>query len=400
MIPSVAFACYGLLAGLALCGQALGYTNIFNDLPVYDTPLTKVDHHYIVGPIRTSFEVDTVGTWGEFKHTHGGESIASYRPPVAFCPIGNHSFYFYGYSEGTNDSYYAGTGFAVAVSSLHPQQTVDIHMREDLPWGLMPKSTEDDSVGYLYAYLFVPRSPCVSINDTTSVQFWDAFTDTVTHGSLMTVYTLEDEGKTLRVDRPQHLYADMDENEYEYGLFASMVVHEVIYLYALDVSNYGNSRQILVARSHIDTVTDKSTWTYWTGSKWTAVEPKATAAAPSASVIYELPDDQTFYMSFSIYNPGASIFYSEYHHAYLMIFVSSADTSSYIIEYAPTPIGPWTTNRKVLYTDNTYDVTSSIVSPAFFSSPLINATPGKELLLTPISTDGNLVPNIQKLIFS
>ncbi|KAK9462064.1 uncharacterized protein V1516DRAFT_663771 [Lipomyces oligophaga] len=391
------------LAALAKVASADSQTNDFEDLPVYDTPFDNITHHYIVGPYRTSFKVKTVGTWGELKGNlyAGSENITERRPPVTFCPIGNHSFWFYGYNDNYNEDVKI-SGLAIGTSSLHPQHAVDIPvpLGNDGFYDVVPTSSEDLSVQATFANLIIPRSLCVAINSTTSVQFWDAYVDSGSRGSVMTVYTIEDDAATLHVTRPQDVYGDAYNNEYEFGLFASLVVNKVIYLYALDVSSYGNSRQLLVARSHIDTFTDKSTWTYWTGSKWTAVEPTATAAASSESVIYELPDDQQFYMGTTPFASGGSIFYSDYHHAYLMIFVSSADTSSYIIEYAPTPIGPWTTNRKVLYTDNTYAIHSSLATPAFFSSPLINAASGKQLMLTPSNTDDQYGCYVQKLIFS
>ncbi|KAK9251351.1 hypothetical protein V1507DRAFT_464708 [Lipomyces tetrasporus] len=44
------------------------------------------------------------------------------------------------------------------------------------------------------------------------------------------------------------------------------------------------------------------------------------------------------------------MFFSEYHNAYLLVCFSNRADSTFRVSYAPSPVGPWTTDDKVLHT--------------------------------------------------
>ncbi|KAK9461922.1 uncharacterized protein V1516DRAFT_673321 [Lipomyces oligophaga] len=387
------------------------------DIPVYYTPFEFPSHHYRVYPHHTSFKVDKVGTWGKLNDyssyvNRQDNWISKRNPVVTFCPIGNQSFWFEGFSWVPLAGPFRTT-LSIGKSSLHPNQVYDRVLRpgytidqsrELSQQGIDPfygeaallseEELPEQGDGDLYSDPtdnLQPRTFCVPIDDQTAIQFWYSYR----RGSFIMVYTVKDNGTTLRLFRHDDLISDVSLHEYTYGLFGAMRVNQVIYLYAVDDSTYGQSRDVLLARALVDSYQDKSTWTYWNNQKqtWTAIEPKATVRRDQTYAIYSLPDGDSF-------AGPSSIFYSDYHHAYLMVFVSSVSgTSTYIVEYAPTPVGPWSTNKHILYKDANY--TAGLVTPAIFSTPFIDAPSGKQLMLTPSglkNVDG-FSTFVQKLIF-
>ncbi|KAK9461921.1 uncharacterized protein V1516DRAFT_663629 [Lipomyces oligophaga] len=416
-----------LITGLALPSIALTtYWYDLIDIPVHETPFSFPSHNYRVYPRHTSFRVDVVGTWGRLNDYNSflnrQDNWINIRTPlVTFCPIGNQSFWFEGYSWTPLAGDFSTT-LSIGKSSLHPNQVVDRVLRPnytiaqsrnlddqgiDPYYGISAIESNEEYQGDPYSEDWTeypsprwqPRTFCVPIDDSSAVQFWQSCSsvDSICHrrGSFMIIYTVKDNGTTLRLFRQGDLISDVSKNEYEYGLFGAFKVHQVVYLYAVDHSSYGQSRDVLLARAPVDSYQDKSTWTYWNNQKqtWTAIEPKATVRRDQTYAIYSLPDGDSF-------AGPSSIFYSDYHHAYLMVFVSSVSgTSTYIVEYAPTPVGPWTTNKHILYKDANY--TAGLVTPAIFSTPLIDAPSGKQLMLTPSGLGSDQTNTyVQKLIFA
>ncbi|KAK9459482.1 uncharacterized protein V1516DRAFT_628069 [Lipomyces oligophaga] len=383
--------------------QATSYSYDVLDVPVYHTPFDFPTHFYRVYPRRTSFEVAMVGNWGSlndwYSQLYRRDNWISMRyAPVTFCPIGNQSFWFEGYTW-VIDSGPFYTGLSIGKSSLHPNQSRDLSSSgQDPQYGMSALVANEEAVDGEASSTIHTGSFCVPISPTTSIQFWQSCIsdedECERRGSFLMVYTLKDDGTTLSLFRPQTIYSDYTTGHYEYGIFATMVVNQVIYLYAADYSSYSYSRDVLLARAPLATYSQKSTWTYWNNLKqrWSVIEPIADQRRDKTHAIYSLPEGDSFV-------GPSSVFYSEYHRAYLMIFLSSASgESSYIIEYAPTPVGPWSTNKQVLYNDPNYK--AGLVTPTIFSTPLINAPSGKQLLLIGSDLKYGFGAVIQKLIFA
>ncbi|KAK9461935.1 uncharacterized protein V1516DRAFT_663643 [Lipomyces oligophaga] len=427
---------FAAFIALASGANAQG-TEVLTNLPVYNTPFTYADPSYEVSPKKTDFTVSKVATWGSLtdwksKHNSSAFHITEYGTPVSFCPIGNHSFWVTGDVEVDNTPatmqlfWYYPSYLSVGMSPLHTTNVVSA-MDQWLPYNGSDVSfvAWTDAQFSSYTNPFEqPLTACVPINSTTSIQVWNSYLNLNTEalglpsfsqGSYLVKYTLSDDGKTLTTDRPQKFVNELDTTfteagdngvdltitgQYLWGKFAAMKVEDYIYLYALDVSVYSNSTDLMVARAPVDDVMDSSSWSYYSASTdtWLTTAPTATESRKDTLAIYSLPSDIKFAAG-TENNAGGSVFYSEYHDAYLMIFVASDDTTKYIIEYAPSPVGPWSTDRHVLYTDAYHDITSSIFSVYAFSTPLIGTAQGKELLISTKSKNSVANAIVQKLIF-
>ncbi|KAK9490744.1 hypothetical protein V1508DRAFT_406131 [Lipomyces doorenjongii] len=136
-----------------------------------------------------------------------------------------------------------------------------------------------------------------------------------------TTVTLEFDPDTemLTVTRDQQV--TFPPTTYAYGSFASIVGNGVAFLYGLDTT-YSNKMDVHVARVSFNHISDYKKYQYYDAStkSWSFTQPLPTARRPSAAVT----------SNWMPYSTG-SMFYSEYHSAYLLV-----------VSYAPFPVGPWT----------------------------------------------------------
>ncbi|KAK9459362.1 uncharacterized protein V1516DRAFT_512189 [Lipomyces oligophaga] len=399
-------------------------TVVLENLPVYDTPITYTDPSYEVSPQKLDFTVSKVATWGSLtdwksKHNSSVAHITSYEyNAVTFCPIGNHSFWVSGLTavdkEEPDFGIYDGFPSYVSVG-MSPLHVTNVVSDLDAWWTNTSDGLEafmsfaSGDFSSVTTPIDEPLTVCVPINSTTSIHVWNYYMEFYeidvpqSVGSFLVSYTLSDDGKTLTTYRPKKRYTQAAGfgNDYLWGKWASIKVEDYIYLYVVDVSSEGNSQDLLVARAPVEDVMDISSWTYYSANNatWLTTAPELGESRKDTLAIYSLPDDIQFATSGESHTAGGSIFYSEYHDAYLMVFVASDDTTKYIIEYAPTPVGPWSTDRHVLYTDAYHEITKSIFSVYAFSTPLIGEPAGKQLLISTKSKTNSSYAIMQKLIF-
>ncbi|KAK9382363.1 uncharacterized protein V2V93DRAFT_322264 [Kockiozyma suomiensis] len=379
-------------------------SGVWSGFAEYSTPHYFPTTRYRVTPQYTDFTVSSVTYWGKVNDFHAQSSdnsswVNSRRAPLTFCAIGDNSFWFTGLQQ--SDDLTVPTSMAISQSSTHPSYVSDYSAFD--PSSLIyfiPQSPEEAAIEANTAKLSMPRTNCAMISATRAVQFWDSWVDFASRGSFLVQYDLKVSNNSLTVTRFKDLYGSVAENQYSYGLFASMKVNSVVYMYALDTSEYGNSQDIFVASAPAEKVVVKSTWRYWHNStqSWSTEEPLA-VKSHKLDAIYSLSGSDTFAMGESLFSAGGSIFYSEYHSAYIMVYVST-DKTKYIIEYAPTPVGPWSTLKKVLYTDSKNSLAAALVTPAMFSTPAAAGKSGKSLLMTPASSNSEYDGLTYKLNFA
>ncbi|KAK7204029.1 hypothetical protein BZA70DRAFT_290580 [Myxozyma melibiosi] len=368
-----------------------------------NTSFFEIEHYYPspryhVYPRRTDFSVASFVNWGQItdynsKANDGDDYFSLETGPFAYCAIGNYSFWLSQYGRGSLAG--AGAHFLMAMNGSHPSWA-KIHpdlddIDEDYNTMIPYTDDENDAMNEPYYFtFFAPRSSCVMTSATTAVQVWEILhekRDDLAIGSMLVNYTINPDEGTFASTRPQDVYSsyyvdDDDDADYQYGygLLSTMKVNGVIYMYAVDRSSYGNYQDVLLASAPASTVLDKSTWSYWQNStqSWNTTEPLATKRRQ---------DDAVYTASSSIgyqIDGGSmgSIFYSEYHHAYIFTYSTSDDPSTLIIEYAPTPAGPWSQNEQVLVNSTDVDFNYAIVTPYFYNSPAHEGHVGKELLIS------------------
>ncbi|KAK9447219.1 uncharacterized protein V1518DRAFT_421670 [Limtongia smithiae] len=381
------------------------YQSYTFSIPTYSTPHYYPDPAYSVTPKRTDFSVETVHSWGnltdwEDNLSASASSFPERRRPATYCSIGSRSFWIMGLGFTKDEASASETTLAMGRTTAHPSWTKDVLLYDeygDLD-AVVPYTLEENSITPSNGMIHIPRTHCAQLDGGASkaVQFWDSWSNDASRGSFIMTYEIDETNGTITVVRPQDLYSTRDDDEYTYGLFAAMTVQDVVYMYALD-SNYG-SHDVHVAAAPVSTVTDKSTWTYYLASNetWTSTEPLSTERR-KADAVYSLPDTLSFVMDASMFNAGGSIFYSPYHDAYLMVFVTTEKENYFIVEYAATPVGPWSTKRKTLWYNWSTDSTAALATPSFLEVS-DDGTGGKSLILTPARS--TYVTQVLELTFS
>ncbi|KAJ8096473.1 hypothetical protein POJ06DRAFT_229376 [Lipomyces tetrasporus] len=329
--------------------------------PHYDT----TPDYEVSPPSHLSFTVAYLTDWGNLTDWSQSSTISTRRQGTAtFCSIQNRGFWLFGSTStkalATGVTTVFSSSISLAKTFAHPGWLVDIPA--DV-WPPIPLTADEQEVTTTFHMRFStePHTHCVVVGSNKAIQFWDASLSVrcgQVAGTSMAVYQLNAESNVLTVTRRAAL--TINRNEYRYGSFATIVVAGHVYLYALDNRGSGAYQDVHVARAPSATVEDKSKWRYWDrgAGTWSPTEPLPTTRRQSAAVI-SLPPENFFLES-------ASVFYSAYHNSYLLFFLMD-DSVSLRVKYSPTPLGPWSTDDKIVYTFPAR-VASALVTPVPFQS--------------------------------
>ncbi|KAK9365561.1 hypothetical protein V1509DRAFT_632694 [Lipomyces kononenkoae] len=278
-------------------------------------------------------------------------TLSVYRDGGGSCNIANRTIWFFCDTLGyENDTFKAMTDNSLSVARSFDE----------------PSLLSDATSNYLYSYGWQPAIPytsveypvrnspserfvlwtytnCIQTSDTEAVQFFEltkynSIFSTTYWGNTMAVLNLDTATNMLTVTRNQQVM--FPNTTYSYGSFANMVVEGVAFLYALDTTYSGN-QDVHVARVATWEMSNINMYEYYDASTktWSYTQPQPTARRQSAAVI----------SNWIPYSTG-SMFYSEYHNAYLLIYFDGWADSTFRVSYAPSPVGPWTTNDQTLYT--------------------------------------------------
>ncbi|KAK9354257.1 hypothetical protein V1523DRAFT_156160 [Lipomyces doorenjongii] len=281
------------------------------------------------------------------KHHHPNGRIHDPHSPwhinrdlPCVCPIGSQIFWFFddtfAYKE---DGTFVGAasnsvGIATDVSSPSYIKDISITLEGDvtvaIPW---TESEAEIQYDITARYAFWAYGPCIPIDEKHSWHIWNVVKfyglgKYVSLGYTLAEYEYDDANGSLIVSRQEFLY--YSKTSYPYGAFASIYVSGTLYLYALDPNS--EKYDIHVASAPRATVGDKSTWKYWQSSSqsWTSNEPDGTVRdEANAAIVGKLP-----------FSTG-SVFWSDYHNAYLLVFFSNFADSTFWALTSPTPVGPW-----------------------------------------------------------
>ncbi|KAK7203343.1 hypothetical protein BZA70DRAFT_269209 [Myxozyma melibiosi] len=310
---------------------------------------------------RFSYQVsDSYRISGSCKHDHLKVSSHSdkgklsdpdspwviHRDLPTICPIGKYFFWFFddSFAYKSDGTFVGAASNSVVVSrdSSNPASVEEISIEHDgtvvvaIPWTDEEKETQYDDDRYaLWAF-----GPCVPIDDSHASQVWSivkfansSYSETV--GYTVADYSISD--GALEVTRRE--VTSMTTTTYPYGAFASLLVNNVVYMYALD-STYSDKYDVHLASVPRATIYDTSTWSYYDGGSdsWSSSPPDATKRNKDKAVF-------TGEMPFST----GSMFYSKYHNAYVLVFFTNwADSKFYAIT-SQSPAGPWNTTATFLY---------------------------------------------------
>ncbi|KAK9365076.1 hypothetical protein V1509DRAFT_424252 [Lipomyces kononenkoae] len=319
------------------------------ELPSFLTPVRPAPNpSYYVYPTNTNFEVESIQELG--KQNDPDNPLAVYRDGGGSCSIGNRTVWFFcdtlGYDENDFKAM-ADNSLAVARSFNEPTFLADAtsNSRVSYGWGpAVPYTSEEypwqDFPSKRYAMWTYTN--CLQVSENQAVQFFtlNKFSSRLDYYGLgNTMVTMDFNPKTQMLTLTRDQQVTFPTTTYAYGSFASIVVNGVAFLYGLDTT-YSSNKDVHVARVPVSHISDLSKYLYydaWT-KKWTSKRPKPTARHQSAAV-----------MSNSMPYSSGSMFYSEYHNAYLLVYFSNWADSTFRVSYAPSPVGPWTTDNKIIH---------------------------------------------------
>ncbi|KAK9481482.1 hypothetical protein V1527DRAFT_455965 [Lipomyces starkeyi] len=265
----------------------------------------------------------------------------------------------------------------MALDFSHPSWIRGLSPRPESSWPAIPLTPSEQFVSATYkkTYQFDTSAHCSLISGTSAVQFWNAWSYSAgtyncysPSGSFLAIHTLDSATNKLTISRPGPVYQKLRKT----------------YLYAWDVyyppsddmggehDPGGYHRDIHVAVAPTSTIADKSTWKYYDNRTRTfsSTEPLPTTRRSSAAIII-LNDVST----------SASIFYSEYHDAYLLVYAPFYPPGIYV-RFAPTPLGPWSSGGTKIMDPTQFGYTVvryALASPIFFQT---GGKAGQSLLLT------------------
>ncbi|KAJ8097259.1 hypothetical protein POJ06DRAFT_260928 [Lipomyces tetrasporus] len=319
-------------------------------LPSLLTPVRQAPSpSYGVTPNNTDFEIESFEEFG--KQEDPDNPLTIYRDGGGSCSIGNRTIWFFCDTSGyQNDTFKAITDNSLSVARTfdEPSLLTDAtsnslysygwnpavpYTAEEYPWRNRPSKR----------YVMWTYTNCLQVSENRAVQYfhlykYNSLSSTSDWGNTMATLDFDPDTEMLTVTRDKQV--TFPNTTYEYGSFANMVVDGVAFLYALD-TKYSSKKDVHVARVATDSLSQYDTYQYYDASTktWSYNQPQPTARRQSAAVMSN-------YMPYST----GSMFYSEYHNAYLLVYFSNWADSTFRVSYAPSPVGPWTTDDKVLYT--------------------------------------------------
>ncbi|KAK9372458.1 uncharacterized protein V1513DRAFT_238829 [Lipomyces chichibuensis] len=367
------------------------------------TPHRELSPPFRVTPRNLGFSVASVSN-EDYLHDDSIDSsytVTPFRPTL--CSIQNRTFWFAGpvqiQDAQKRTVALTSSSVAMALNFSHPSWIRELSPRPESSWPIIPLTPAEQFVSATYkkTYQFDTSAHCSLISDTSAVQFWNAWSYNAgtyncysPSGSFLAIYTLDPATNKLTVSRPAPVYQKLS-IQYPYGSFSTLTVQGKTYLYAWDVyyppsddmggehDPGGYHRDIHVAVAPTSTIEDKSTWKYYdnrTGT-FSSTEPLPTTRRSSAAIII-LNDFSTEFANTFL---SASIFYSEYHDAYLLVYAPFYPPGIYV-RFAPTPLGPWSSRGTKIMDPTQFGYTVvryALASPIFFQT---GGKAGQSLLLT------------------
>ncbi|KAK9464218.1 uncharacterized protein V1516DRAFT_113655 [Lipomyces oligophaga] len=362
------------LAALALAVDAVTYVaSTTYPIPTALNPVKQYTVPYNAGTMSRSVSVKATTVLGPITDPSNGYSV--FRDNGGSCTLGNRTFFTF----ADANAYVGGTWktFKSAQSSF----VTDFDTPEDMEdYTMSTESGAFQAIPFTSAESAVSGSPskriamwtwtnCIPLSSKKAMHFYSVqqFT-TSSHsyslGNTMAVYTLTSTtDPTIDITRASQIF--FPNTTYGYGTFASVVVNDTIYLYGVD-SLYSGNYDVHVARVSKTAASDITSYQYYDAgtATWGSTMPVPTARRQSAATVKGN-------MPFST----GTVYYSEYHNQYLMVFFNNWIDNKLRYNTAPTPLGPWTTSNQVLW------VTPSGASYNYraVAHPLIYASPGSTI---------------------
>ncbi|KAK9374592.1 uncharacterized protein V1513DRAFT_74719 [Lipomyces chichibuensis] len=349
-------------------------------IPSIMTPARATSPQYSQSPLQhSSFAVASTTNFG--KMADPSNTYTLFRDGGGSCAVANRTLWFFcdTLAYRTSDGRFMGAASnSISLATNFSQPAVLTDASSTPATGILPAipwtSAEAAVAGNIsQRYALWVYTNCVPTGNNTAVHFWQVnkFSSPTSHktlGNTMAQYTLDLTTNQFTVTRNSQI--TFASPTYGYGSFANVVVNGTAYLYGIDTSYSRND--VHLATAPVNTITDLSTWQYYNASSqtWNSTMPIPNARQQSAAVIQN-----------SIPFSSGTIFFSEYHNAFLLVFFDNWADSTFRVLSAPSPVGPWTTNNLAIWAmtpgPRGYDY-GGLAHPIYYTN---NAQAGKSLML-------------------
>ncbi|KAK9478566.1 hypothetical protein V1514DRAFT_330436 [Lipomyces japonicus] len=316
-------------------------------VPSYLTPFIPTTPKYNQGNFKNSYKVKQVLDYGRLTDWNNPWEV--YRDGGGSCSFGNRTFWLFcdtlAYTKAGKFAGGASNSLAVARDFSHAGWLKDATIGNGVGYfPAIPFTSEE--IGYMHSvtqrYALWTYTNCIPMSETTAAHFFlvfkfDTAYSSVEYGNTLALYSLDEDTNEITVSRPSQYW--FPNSTYAYGSFANVVVNGVAYMYALDVQ-YSGKYDVHLASVPVGRVGQKEHYRYYdAGNKtWSYEQPVPTERRQSAAAIQGTEP-------FS----SGTVYYSEYHNAYLLIFFNNWVDSTFRIISAPTPVGPWNITNSVLF---------------------------------------------------
>ncbi|KAK7207538.1 hypothetical protein BZA70DRAFT_264902 [Myxozyma melibiosi] len=368
-------------------------------VPTYSNPVVWASPKYNVGSMSRAISVSSKTEYGQMVDPDNTYTI--YRDGGGSCTLYNRTFFIFddttGYKTSGALGGFATNSIAMARDFSDPTSLKDFSMSDSVGYFLpIPMTTAEATASKVTSkrYAFWTYTNCVQLSETSAAHFFlvNKYSSSTSDTFLgNTVAQLSINPTTNVMSAVRYTEFAFDNTTYPYGSFASMVVNGVAYLYGLDAT-YSSSYDVHVASVPVGRFWDSSKYQYWDASTstWSYTQPIPTARRQSSAAIQGT-------MPFS----SGTVFYSEYHNQYLLIFFNRWIDSTFRVITAPTPLGPWNITNSVLWktTSGASYNYGGVAHPVYGSSD--GSTIGQSLKVhfSYQDDDGTTYPKIGQITF-
>ncbi|KAK9366114.1 hypothetical protein V1509DRAFT_306632 [Lipomyces kononenkoae] len=373
-----------VLLSVVACASA--YTPVASqswDIPPIVNSWVPTEPGYYMTPVMKPFTLSGVTNWGRMNDSMQEYNV--YRDGGGSCSLYNRTFWVYSDSS----AYSKTTGLFLGAASNSMTLAMDFNQPNKLKdFTLLPSTGWSPAIPFTEAEASVSRggdtgtryalwtnANCAQLTETRAMHFFkvqkfDNPSNSTYYGNTMAIYTMDPVNNVITIERPQQYW--YSNTTYGYGSFATLVFNGIAYLYAIDAT-YGDNYDIHLAKVPVGHETDMRYYRYYDAAAhgYSSTMPVPTERRQWAAVVSGTNSFTT-----------GSVFWSEYHNAFLLVFFNDMVDSTFRVMSAPSPAGPWNESSAVLYDTvpgprgYNYDGNAS---PIYYQQP--GQVAGKELLL-------------------
>ncbi|KAK9384625.1 hypothetical protein V1515DRAFT_541646 [Lipomyces mesembrius] len=370
-----------LLCTVALAGAQTPAASQSFPIPSILTPYVPTRPPYFKTPVKKPFTLSKVVDWSHMNDWAQVYNI--YRDGGGSCSLYNRTFWVYcdtvAFSKTTGQIVGAASNsMTLAMDFNHPNRLKDFTMIPSTGWKPAIPFTDYEAsfsgnIGTRYALWTYTN--CVQLTETRAMHFFlvqkfnNAYSSTQ-YGNTMAIYTMDPVTNQITIERPeQYWYLN---TTYPYGSFASVVVNNVAYLYGID-RLYSGNYDVHLAKVPVGYETKRNYYRYYDAASggFSYTMPVPTARRQASAVIQGTEP-------FS----SGTVFWSDYHNAFLLVFFNNWVDSTFRVLSAPSPIGPWNVSNTVLFKSTPgprgYNYGGN-ASPIYYQQP--GKVAGKDLML-------------------